>query len=400
MHTLIAPDDTFAILAILLLAAALGIAGERRRWFGKISGVIVTIAATAVLATANIIPSASNPDIDVPLYDLIFIYVVPLAIPLLLFNVNLKRIVRESGRLLEAFLVGTLGISVGVVIGVWVAPLGPEAYKLAGVFSATYIGGSVNFMAVADALDFLQSPLFPAAIAIDNVFTNFFIMFLFFLPSWKAMRQFFPQAGREPEFSPEVPVTVAPEEPVDEYDTGLMERITLALSVAALICAVSIWIAPYLAAWLETEIKLDILIITVLIIAISNAFQKQMAVLEPVAFQLGFFLLFVFLAVIGAASDVKEIIASSPAILLFVAIALVVHLIVMLIGCRLLRISLEELAIASAANVGGSTVSAPMAVTFDLKKAITPAILVGVLGNVIGTFIGVGIGWMLDAGCW
>lgn len=396
MNTLIHPDSTFAILSILLLAAALGIAGERRRWFGKISGIIITIAATAVLVTANIIPSASNPDIEVPVYDLIFTYVVPLAIPLLLFNVNLKRIVRESGRLLEAFLIGALGISVGVALGIWIVPLGPEAPKLAAVFSATYIGGSVNFMAVADALDFLESPLFPAAIAIDNVFTNFFIMFLFFLPSWKALGRFFPEADR----SEKAPATIpekAPEEAAEDYDTGLMEQITLALSIAALICAVSVWAAPHLAAWMGTQVKLDILIITVLIILVSNVFPKQMAVLEPIAFQLGFFLLFVFLAVIGAASDVKEIIASSPAILLFVTIALIVHLIILLIGCRWLGISLEEVSIASAANVGGSTVSAPMAATFDLKKAITPGILIGVLGNVIGTFIGVGIGVFLGA---
>ena len=67
-----------------------------------------------------------------------------------------------------------------------------------------------------------------------------------------------------------------------------------------------------------------------------------------------------------------------------------------LLGCRLLGISLEELSIASVANVGGSTVSAPMAATFDLKRAITPAILLGVLGNVLGTFIGVFLGLLLQ----
>lgn len=396
MHTFIAPDDTFAILAILLLAAALGIVGERRRWFGKVSGVIVTIAATAALTTANVIPSASNPDISVPVYDLIFTYVVPLAIPLLLFNVNIRRIVRESGRLLEAFLVGTLGICIGVIVATWLMPLGPETYKLAGVYSATYIGGSVNFMAVADALDFLQSPLFPAAIAIDNVFTNFYLMLLFFLPAWKFLRRYFAPAPPEetaagPELEPEMPPAADA-----DYDTRLMEQLTLTLGIAAGICAIGVWSAPYLAAWIGTDIKLDILIITVLITLVSNLFPRRMAVLEPVAFQLGFFLLFVFLAVIGAASDVKEIIATTPAILLFVTIALLVHLFVMLLGCRLLGISLEELSIASAANVGGSTVSAPMAVTFDLKRAITPAILVGVLGNVLGTFIGVFIGVLLQ----
>jgi len=394
MHTVIAPDDTFAILAVLLLMAALGIVGERRGWFGKISGVIVTIAATAVLTTANIIPSASNPSISVPIYDLVFTYVVPLAIPLLLFNVNIRRIVRESGRLLEAFLVGTAGICIGVALATWLVPLGPETYKLAGVYSATYIGGSVNFMAVADALDFLQSPLFPAAIAIDNVFTNFYLMLLFFLPAWKWLRRYFrpapEQAAAAVEAVEQTPAAAA------DYDTRLMEQLTLTLSIAAVICAVGVWAAPYLADWIGTDIKLDILIITVLITLVSNLFPRRMAALEPVAFQLGFFLLFVFLAVIGAASDVKEIIATTPAILLFVTIALLVHLLVMLIGCRWLGISLEELSIASAANVGGSTVSAPMAATFEMKRAITPAILVGVLGNVLGTFIGVFIGVLLQ----
>lgn len=392
--TLLAPDDTFGILSILLLSAAFGLVGERRGWFGKVSGVIVTIVCTAVLVTANFLPSASNPQVSVPVYDLVFTYVVPLAIPLLLFNVNIKRIIRESGRLLESFLVGTLGIAIGVIVAAWLIPLGEETYKLAAVYSATYIGGSVNFMAVADALDFVQSPLFPAAIAIDNVYTNFYLLLLFVLPAWRILQPFFPAVEREEEdqviTGPQATAEAAP-----TYDTRLMERIALSLAISALICAVGYWTAPPLARWLGTDIKLEILIITVLITVVSNVFPRQLAALEEVAFQLGFFLLFLFLAVIGAASDIKAILASSPAILVFVTVALLVHLLVMLVGCRLLRISLEELAIGSAANVGGSTVSAPMAVTFQMKKAITPAILIGILGNVIGTFIGVGIGLLL-----
>ena len=220
-------------------------------------------------------------------------------------------------------------------------------------------------------------------------------MFLFMLPAWKWMRRFFPAAPAEEEAEARPEEAGRPTVASNDYDMRLMEQITLALAISAVICALSVWAAPYIAAWLHTDVKLDILIITILIVGVSNLFPRRMAELEPVAFQLGFFLLFVFLAVIGAASDVKEIIATTPAMLLFVVVALLVHLAVMLIGCRLLRISLEELSIASAANVGGSTVSAPMAVAFDLKKAVTPAILIGVLGNVIGTFIGVGIGVLL-----
>ena len=106
MATLIGQDDTFGLLMVLLLAAAIGIVGERKRWFGKISGIIITISITAILATLNVIPSASSQEIDVPVYDWIFGHIVPLSIPLILFNVGLRRVIRESGRLLGVFLVG------------------------------------------------------------------------------------------------------------------------------------------------------------------------------------------------------------------------------------------------------------------------------------------------------
>lgn len=330
----------------------------------------------------------------VPVYDMAFTYLIPLAIPLLLFNVNLRRMLRESGSLLKAFLLGTAGICLGVVTAASVFPMGEETYKLAAIFSATYIGGAVNFMAVADALNFLDSPLFPAAIAIDNVLTNFVIMFLFFLPGWKWMRRIAPARVREKEHDP---MTNRNEDLQQSgvYNMLLMEQITLCFLIAATIGAVSIWIAPYLEGWLNADVNMDILLITIFIIIISNAFPRPMAKLEAVAFQLGFFLIFVFLAVVGAASDVKVIISASPLLLGFVSLSLFIHLLVMLLGCRVFKISLEELSIASAANIGGTSTSAPMATTFGLKKAITPAIIIGMIGNVIGTFIGIGIGLFL-----
>jgi uncharacterized membrane protein len=82
--------------------------------------------------------------------------------------------------------------------------------------------------------------------------------------------------------------------------------------------------------------------------------------------------------------------------MVFVAISLLVHFLVLLAACKLLRISLVEMSVASAANVGGSTVSAPMAIALQAKQLVTAAVVIGVLGNVIGTFLGVGIGILLQ----
>ena len=389
--SIIATDNHFAIWTVLLLTSVFGMVGERKGWFGKVSGVLVTITVAAVGTTIGLIPSASDNTINVEVYNFVFQFIIPIAVPLLLFNVNLGRIIRESGRLLIIYLIGALGVAAGAIIAAYLIPLGDETYKVAGVFVGTYTGGSVNFMAVAETFDFVKSPLFASVIAVDNVFTNLYIIFLFLLPTLPQLARFFPSYEKNAE-----------EEPTEEKPVGgsltpgsMMEQITLVLAISGLICSLGFWLGPIIAQALGTDINLNILLITILIVAMANIFPKVLEPYEEIAFDVGMFLLYVFLAVIGAASDLIVMITAAPGILLFAAITLLVHLIISLIGGKLLGVSLEEIAIASCANAGGASVSAPMAATFKMKKAVTPAILIGILGYVIGTFLGIGVGLLL-----
>ena len=390
--SLIATDNHFAIWTILLLASAIGMIGERRGWFGKLSGVLVTITITAILTTINVIPSASAPDLSVEVYGFVFSYIIPVAIPLLLFNVNIYRIIKESGRLLGVYLIGALGVVVGAILAAFIVPLGEETYKIAGVFIGTYIGGSVNFIAVAETFEFTKSPLFPSVIAVDNVFTNIYIFILFLLPSLPWLRRLVPQHYSEED----VEYVESSSEQAKGAPGTLMEQIAVVLSISGLVCAVGYMLGPPLAALLQTDINLNLLIVTILIVLLANIFSNFLSTYEGTAFNLGMFLLYIFLAVIGAASDLIVMITATPRVLIFAAITLFVHLIISLIGGRLMKVSLEEIAIASCANAGGSSVSAPMAATFKMKKAVTPAILIGMLGYVIGTFLGIGVGLWLQ----
>ena len=386
---MIAADNHFAIWAVLLLASLFGMVGERRGWFGKLSGVLITIIVTAILTTIGFIPSASDNTIEVPVYDFVFSFIIPVAIPLLLFNISVNRIIKESGRLLGIYLIGALGVVVGAVIAAMLIPLGTETHKLAGVFIGTYTGGSVNFMAVGATLDFLDSPLFPSTIAVDNVFTNLYIMGLFLLPAMKWLGKYYkPYEDFE--------ATSVEDQQKSQIPGGYMEQVAVVLTVSGLICAAGFMLGPITAQALGTDINLDLLVITILIVLVANFFQEKLEKYANLAFDIGMLLMYIFLAVIGAASDLIEMITSTPAVLLFAAITLIVHLIFSLVGGKLLGLSLEEIAIASCANAGGASVSAPMAATFKMKKAVTPAILIGMLGYVIGTFLGVGVGLWLE----
>jgi len=386
---MIATDNAFALFTILVAASAFGMIGERKNWFLGLSGVIITITITALLVTFGLIPSASDTKISVPIYDFVFTYLIPISIPLLLFNVQLKRIINDSGRLLGIFIIGALGIAIGAIIAAQVVDLGEEGYKIAGAFVGTYTGGSVNFMAVSTTFDFVESPLFPATIAVDVGFTNIYLFILFILPSFQLVVNYFSPYQEE--------ASLMTDKRTDEKVDGrpLMEQLAICFSITGLLCTIGMWLGPIVADLLQTEIHLEVLIITILITVLANIIPQFLVPLADIAFEIGMFLMYVFLAVIGAASDINAIINAAPGILIFAIIMLAVHLLISLIGGKLLGVSLKEIMIASSANVGGVSIAAPMAATFGLKKLVTPAILIGILGYVIGTFLGIGTGLFL-----
>ncbi len=387
---MISPDNTLGLWAILLIAALFGMYGERKGWFKKVSGALMTIIISAVFTSIGLIPNASDSSIEVPVYDFVFTYFIPFSIPLLLFKLNLRKIIRESGRLLIIYLVSSAGVVTGALVAYMLIDLGPETYKIVSVFIGTYIGGSVNFMAIAATFDFLRSSLFPSVIAVDNVFTYLYIMLLFYIPAFNFLRKYYP----EMDVDEEEEVDYQKEE-IPKMPGGMLESITVCLLISALICWSGTAISGGLMDILHTDINLDMLVITALIVIVANIIPGFLEQYDFVAFDLGMFLLYLFLAVIGASCDLRLLFTSIPGILIMAIIILTVQLLMSLLIGKWLKFSLKEIMIACCANAAGPSVTAPMAITFKMRKAVTPAILISILGYLIGTFIGVGVGVLL-----
>jgi uncharacterized membrane protein len=64
---------------------------------------------------------------------------------------------RETGQLLAAFLLGSLATLIGSAAAVALFPLGPHlgdmGWRIASALTARHIGGAVNYMSVCDVLD-------------------------------------------------------------------------------------------------------------------------------------------------------------------------------------------------------------------------------------------------------
>jgi len=369
---LIGPEQNFAIWAVLIGLAGFGFWCERYPWGRKYSGVMLLITAAIVLANIRVIPTSA------PAYDVVWDYLVPIAIPLLLFQADLKRIVRESGPTLIAFVIGSASIVAGTIVAVSLFDLGANEAELAGIFTGTYIGGSLNFAAVAEATAMQDSSLLAAAVAADNVITNLHFLIIIFIPGIAWMAKRYPTHHMDN---------------AEIFDEGIKDVHQIAnLDVAGLLGALAL--AFGLAAIGNVLAKLagypqfSILVITALALCVATFLPRQVEKLSGYR-EAGNVLMFIFLASVGASADIWQLIETAPIFFLFATVIVAIHLVILFGVGMLLRLDLAEIAMASAVCIGGPASAAALASAKGWRDLLIPGVLAGSFGYAIGSFIGV-----------
>jgi len=375
--SLIPADNIFALGAILFGVAWLAFWIDTRPLGRKTSGVIWALGIAMLLSNTGIIPFSS------PAYDFVGGSLVPLAIPLLLLKGDLRRIFRESGGVMISFCIASSATVAGAIIGFSLLDLGEIGPKVAGVYTGGWIGGAVNFLAVSQAVE-MSPQEFSVAISASSVVSITALMMLIALPSIKLVTRFVPtkeKASLE-DNGAHVEIRGAPK--------LQLTHICGAIALSFLICACADFIAQYLAMT-----QYSILFITVLTIVVANTFPKAMEALQG-EFEIGMLLMYLFFVAVGAGTDALSFIG--PAFILFIygMVIICIHLGLVLLGARLLKIDLAEAIIASGAALVGPAPTAAIAISRGWNHLVTPGIMCGIFGYVIATFVGVTVTSLLN----
>ena len=136
--------------------------------------------------------------------------------------------------------------------------------------------------------------------------------------------------------------------------------------------------------------------ITTISVIVATFFTKPVEKMNG-AQEVGTYLIYLFLFVIGVPANIMTVITKSPLFLVLCFIMVVVNMIFCFVGAKLCKASLEDAIIASNANIGGPTTAAGMAISQGWTGLVGPAMLVGVLGYVIGNYMGTIVGFIVGA---
>ncbi len=372
--SLISADWTFALWGIMFAIATFAIWTENTKIGATVSGVMIAIVVSIVLSNLYVIPKSA------PAYDVVWTYLLPLAIPLLLFKADLRRIIPETGGMLLAFMFGTLGTIIGVLVGVWLLPLGDASAQLAGIFSATYIGGSMNMAAVAEVVE-IDSTLLSASVAADNVIGVLYLGVLAAMPAYHLLRKLIPsEIIGQAESLDEIHHQQNAEDDRPRFD---LLHVCFSLALSLIICGLGYFIAEKLGIK-----SYSILFITALAVLVANLFPRQLEQLQG-DYDIGMLLMYLFFVVIGASADIALMIEGAMTLVFFTMIIIFFHMVTILLAGKLFKIDLAEVIIASNACAMGPAPAAAMAAGKRWKVLITPAVMLGVFGYVIANFIGV-----------
>ena len=401
-ESLIAADDTWALLVLMVASVALAIWLEQK-YVGasKISGAIIALLIALAASNLAIIPTSCV------LYDnIVWDFAVPLGIPLLLLQCNMKKIWKETGRMMVIFLIGAAGTVAGAFLAYTLLHRYiPGLEGVAAMMTGSYIGGGVNFAALAAEFD--VGEIKAAATVADNLLMALYFFALIFIAGMKFFRSHYSHPHID---------AVAESGDLSGAQTqaaaywsrkGIsLKDIALNFAYAAAVVFAAKLISTFVGGLLpNTGVVLHMLHtffgseyvwITTVSMACATFGEKQVAKLSG-SQEIGTYLIYLFLFVIGVPASISKILTETPLLLAFTGIMVIVNMLFCFVGGKLLHFDLEDIILASNANIGGPTTAAGMAISQGWSALVGPVMLVGTFGYVIGTYLGILVGGALGA---
>lgn len=357
---------------------------KKTHWkiFDFLPAIIWIFLAPVFLSNLGVIPRSS------PVYDHFKSWAVPMFIVLMLLDINIRESLRVAWRGIGVLVMGAIGIVVGSVVGyaIFQSRVPPDTWRGFGALAGSWIGGTGNLAAVAEALD-TPGEMVGMVVLVDN------IVYLAYFPIILTSKRWADWFNRFSRVS---------QEQLDHFvsATAQIERKTHEVHFKDLLTLLGWGFATILFAGFVADLLPEVqpvltqktwamLLVTTFGVMLSTTPLKKVPGTEPLAMTL----VYIYMTMLGAGADLRNL-AGAQFFILAGFICIVVHFGFILVGARIFRVDVSMAAIASVASVGGAA-SAPVAAGYHREELVPISIMLALVGYALGNYLG----WAAGALC-
>ena len=397
MHPKFLCMKVYLFIAIFLLAPFVIITIFRKYKIAKAIGTVIMAYAVGILLSfvfsfTDFLEKDQFESLS-KIQSLLMSVSVSLAIPLMLFSSDYKKWIKALPKAVLTLGMGIVAIIAAVLVSFFIFKNSgiPELYKVGGMMTAFYTGGTMNFSAVSGALK-TDGTIITLTLTSEMVIMFVLLVFLT-AGGYKLFRWILP-------FKDDIHVknsddtSEAKIEDLEDYERMFSKRVFPKTMLGFLLSLCFLAVGAGLSKLITGKLDEVIVLLTITTLAIAASFSKKIRNL-PKTFELGMFFILIFSVIVASLFDVTKLDSGALQIFLFVLCITLSSFVIHCILCWFTKVPGDLFTVSHIALLCSPPFIPPLVAAMGNRKVLISGITIGLVGYAIGNYFGLAMAGFL-----
>ncbi len=366
---------------------------QKYSFFDKIGAVIICYLVGMTVGNINILPETI-----LPVQEMITEVSVGLALPLLLFSLDIRQWVKMARSAMVAMVLATIAVIVVSGSVYWLLMDKIHAsWKVAGMSIGVYTGGTPNLAAIKTALT-VDPNVFIQFHTYDTVISAIYLIFVMSVGQ-KLFSKILPVTGDTVCNSLcDLKTTTCDEntENISSYRGIFKADIFIPLLKVSGLSVLILAIAGGLTQILPKSYGAVAAIITITSLGLAGSFVPKIQNTEK-TFQAGMYIILIFCLVVGSMARVDKVININGPLFMFVTLSIFGSMSIHGLLCWLFKIDTDTFLIVSTATICSPPLVPPVAAALKNKEILLSGLTTGIVGYAIGNYLGISLAYLFQS---
>ncbi len=353
----------------------------------KIGAVLICYGVGLIIGNMDVLPEGAE-----KYQNTLTEITIPLALPLILFSLDVKSWFKMARSAFWALLTGLISVISVIIIGYFIFRGDLEnIWQVAGMLVGVYTGGTPNMAAMKTALDVSQELYIMTHtydLTLGAIYLVFILsvgqkVFLWFLPPYKPV-----------EVNNSQNSDIDTEEDFESY-SGIFKKDTLIPLIGAFGLSVAILGISYaISLLLPKDYSTAAIILLITTFGIAFSFVPKIKRIKK-TFQLGMYLILIFSLTVASMADISRLSNISFSLFYYVALAVYGSHVIHILLARIFKIDADTVIISTSALICSPPFVPVVAGALKNRQIIITGLVVGIAGYAIGNYLGVLVAYLL-----